>query len=174
MITLLEKEQTSTNTAHEADASHGRHRFLVATIAVLAVALIGLTAWVVYDSTQTPETNPSGDVTQLLDDYRSAWNNHDGDAFLALVTDDYVFDSGTGNSDATETAATITSMETVNWNAEPVGDAIMAGSGPWYESTVDLLTADNYPSDGIDGISTVTIVDDGGTLKVSQHVFFGL
>ncbi len=174
MNTLLEKEQTSTNTPHEADASHGRHRFLIATIAVLAVALIGLAAWVVYDNTQTPATNPSGDVTQLLDDYNSAWNNHDGDAFLALVTDGYVLDLRAGDSDATETAAMITSLETVNWNVDVVGEPIMAGSGPWYVSTVDLLTANDYPPNGIDGISTYTIVDVGGTLKVSQHVFFGM
>jgi uncharacterized protein (TIGR02246 family) len=33
------------------------------------------------------------DVQQLIDQFNSAWNDHDLDAALALVTDDCVFDS---------------------------------------------------------------------------------
>ena len=49
----------------------------------------------------------------------------------------------------------------------------MTGDGPWFVSSVEHFEAPGYGPEGADGISTFTIVDDGGPLKVSRHTYVG-
>jgi steroid delta-isomerase-like uncharacterized protein len=46
------------------------------------------------DSMATRQTNAS--VIELLDRFASAWNRHDLDALIAMMTDDCVFESSAG------------------------------------------------------------------------------
>ena len=48
----------------------GRNRFLVITVIVMAVALVGLGTWVIYDQATT---GVDGEIQQVLDDYLAAW-----------------------------------------------------------------------------------------------------
>jgi hypothetical protein len=68
-----------------------RARNLTITAIVLAGALIGLTAWLVYDLSAESETAVTSEVQTLVDDYLGAWNEYDGDAFMELITGDYSF-----------------------------------------------------------------------------------
>jgi hypothetical protein len=54
-----------------------------------------------------------------------------------------------------------------------IGEAIMTGDGPYYVSAVEHFTAPGYGPQGVDGISTFTVVNDGGTLRVARHDYTG-
>jgi hypothetical protein len=58
-------------------------------IVVLAVALVGLIAWMVFMMRPNSPTAASPEIVQLMEDYTAAWNAQDADALEALVTDGY-------------------------------------------------------------------------------------
>ena len=57
---------------------------------------------------------------------------------------------------------------------ERLGELIMSGDGPWLVAQVIRMTSTDptYPN-GVDRISTFTIVDESGTLKVARDIFVG-
>ena len=177
MTTLTDHEgTTTTTTTTEAGGDRtGRpergNRTLKAIVIAMTVALVGLGAWVIIDRTSTPATAPSTDVAQVWDDYTDAWRNYDGDAFLDLTTDDYAFVSEMGTASAASQAAFINSSRAYDWQVTPVGERVMAGDGPWFVSQVHRI--DDNRTGPVEGISVLTIVDDGGVLRVSNHTFFG-
>ncbi|MGB5433447.1 MAG: nuclear transport factor 2 family protein, partial [Acidimicrobiia bacterium] len=58
-------------------------------IVVLAVALVGLVAWMVFMMRPNSPTAASPEIVQLMEDYTAAWNAQDADALEAVVTDEY-------------------------------------------------------------------------------------
>jgi hypothetical protein len=176
MATLTDREE---NTTTETEVGRGQsehpdrgHRTLKALVIVLAVALVGLGGWVIIDRSSTSDTAPSDDVAQLWDDYSDAWNNYDSEAFLGLVTSDYTFVSEQGTNSAADQAVEITRLGSYGWHVTPVGDAAMAGDGPWYVTQVNEVEFSTGTAP-VEGISVMTIVDDGGVLRISNHTFFG-
>jgi hypothetical protein len=163
---------TERQTREPRESLHGRVRNLTITVIVLAVALIGLAAWTIYDLASESETAISGEVQTLVDDYLGAWNDHDPDAFMGLVTDDYSF-AGMGGEwvAAAQVASDIAGAEGSGWHVERVGEPIMSGDGPWFVSTAARFTGWTFGSEGVDGISQFVIVDDGGVLKIESHVY---
>jgi hypothetical protein len=144
-----------------------RNRILaVAAALVLPLAFIGC-------SDDDSGSAVPDDVETVLDTYSQAWSDYDSEAFLAVVTDDYRHISENGELDAAAQAAAIQTSRSFNFTAEPQGDQIGTGDGPYYVAQRDLLKGGGFPDDGVVGISTFTVVDDGGTLKVSEHVFVG-
>lgn len=174
MTTLTDREETTTTTneGREDRTGHRGNRTLTAIVIALTIALIGLGAWVIIDRTSTPDTALSDDVAQVWDDYVDAWNDHDGDAFRQLTTDDYTFTSELGTNTADSQAWAIDALGTYDWRVTPVGEPVMAGDGPWFVSQVNRVQ-DNTMTEPVEGISVLTIVDDGGELLVASHTFFG-
>jgi hypothetical protein len=138
----------------------------------LAVALVGLGAWVIIDRSSTPATAPSDDIAQVWDDYTDAWNNYDGDAFLEITTDDYTFVTERGTTTAASQAGYISGLGRYDWNATAIGERVMAGDGPWFVTQVNRVQ-DSTMTEPVEGISVMTIVDDGGVLRVANHTFYG-
>jgi hypothetical protein len=99
-------------------------------------------------------------------------NNHDGDAFLEVTTDEFTFVSEAGTTTADNQAMYINQLGAYDWQVTPVGEPVMAGDGPWFVSQVNRVEQNNW-SEPVEGISVVTIVDDGGVLRVADHTFFG-
>ena len=90
---------------------------------------------------------------------------------LELVTDDYVFINGSAETER-EGQADIIGNGTLSgsgWSAQVIGDPIAAGDGQYQVAMTNHLETRNS-IDGEDGISPVTVVDDGGELKASEHV----
>jgi hypothetical protein len=161
-------------TEHRIDhAGPKGNRFLIALVVVLAAAVVGLGAWLIIDQTSSSDVATTDEVQQLIDDYHDAWNDHDGDAYLELVTDDAVFVTSLASTPAATQARTISAGERTDWQVEPVGEPIMTGDGPWYVAQANRLTAAVYPDDGYEGLSILTIVDDDGTLLVDRHLYVG-
>ena len=178
MTTLTDREGNTTTTTEERGDQTGHpergNRTLTAIVIALAVALVGLGAWVIIDRNSTPETAPSDEVSQLWDDYIDAWNNYDGDAFLQLTTSDYTFVTEQGTATAAEQASEINLLGNYGWHVTDVGEPLMAGDGPWYVTQVNLVENATSARGGgsTEGISVLTIVDDGGVLRVANHTFF--
>jgi hypothetical protein len=176
MTTLTDREETTT-TETETDRGRTGHpdrgnRTLKAIVIALTVALIGLGAWVIIDRSSTSETAVSADVAEVMDDYLDAWNNYDGDAFLEVTTSDFTFVTEQGATGAAVQANYINQLGNWDWHATPIGERVMAGDGPWYVSQVNLVE-DTTTAGPVEGISVLTIVDDGGVLRVANHTFFG-
>ncbi len=143
-------------------------RALTITVAVLVVALLGLGAWAVYDYAAERDSAVTGEMQTLLDDYTTAWNNHDGEAFLALVTSDYTFDSGIGVTPAESQALALESGPLSDFIVEILGEPIMVGDGPWIVAQANHVT---FGSTDQLGMSLLVVVDEGGELKVASHVW---
>jgi hypothetical protein len=163
--------------ADQGDQTSSRSRLLTVTVIVLAVVVLGLGAWTVYGMSSTTETQPTADVQRVVDNYLAAWNSYDGEAFRELVTDDYVLDMvGITESETMhvdEASELVNGLEAFEWNEAVIGEAIMTGDGPYYVSAVEHFTAPGYGPQGVDGISTFTVVNDGGTLRVARHDYTG-
>jgi hypothetical protein len=176
MTTLTEREENTTTTTGPGSDRSGHpergNRTLKAIVIALTVALVGLGAWVIIDRTSTPDTAPSSDVAQVWDDYTDAWRNYDGDAFLELTTDDYTFVTEMGTTTADSQAIYIDRLGAYDWQVTQIGERTMAGDGPWFVSQVNRVEQNNW-SEPVEGISVLTIVDDGGVLRVANHTFFG-
>jgi hypothetical protein len=140
----------------------------------LLAATIALPFSMIACSDDKPANAVPDDVSSVVEAYTASWNDYDSDAFLAVVTDDYVFvNNGTETDDATQ-ASFIGGggLESMDWSADEVGDSIVAGDGPYYVATTNTLTTSGSP-EGVEGLSTLTVVDDGGELKVSEHTYVG-
>lgn len=175
--THLEEEDTMATTieappAKKTGTADHNNRGLIITVVVLAVALLALGAWAIYQQTAESETAGPAAVNELLDDYGAAWDNYDGEAFLALTTADYVHDNGSTTYDQAGTATLISgTLGGMSFQAEQVGDRIVSGDGPYYTAAVDRLI--NGSTQTGDGISTIVVVDTPDGLKVASHTWTG-
>ena len=140
-------------------------------LTAVVVAVVMATGVAGCDDGDDASTALSSEVQELIDEYTQTWNDNDGDAFLALVTDDYRFVSLVDDQDAEATAADI-SADQIFWTVSQVGDGVMTGDGPYYGSIVNEF-AGPEDDDRFTGISTFVVVDDGGVLKIAQHAYTG-
>lgn len=163
-------------TARPSASIERRTRGLTVAVAVLTAMTLGLAGWLAYLLLSTDETAVSSDVAVVVEDYRDAWNDYDGEAFLGLVTPGYRFyeTPGVPGDTAEETAATIsTGLASINWAVEQIGPGQMIGDeNTVYVSVVNRVTGTGGAIWG-EGISVFTLVKQGDTWKVQQHVFGG-
>ena len=115
MSTYLEPRETSYNEVEQqyiegSDRLRSRNRLLTTLVVVLALALLGLGIWAMSARGSISDTAVSNDIQLLVDDYVDAWNDYDSDAFLSLVTDDYIHESVEGASTAQGTAQNIDAL----------------------------------------------------------------
>lgn len=155
----------------EADRLKGRNRVLTITVVVLAVALLGLGAWVIYDLTTESETTGNAEIEQLLSDYRSAVGENvgeslDPEASRAVTTDDFVLHEYTYRQfgdqfDAWYEPHPVHAVQgNLNWQWDPMQAPVIAGEGPWFLSVVENVTG---TENRLVGTATYVIVDEGGT-----------
>ena len=64
-------------------------RWPTVLVVVLAVALVGLVAWMIFMMRPNSPNAAPPEIVQLMEDYNAAWNAHDADALAGLVTDGY-------------------------------------------------------------------------------------
>ncbi len=153
-------------------AERKNNRRLIFTVVALAVALVALGAWVLYDQAAEPATAAPAAVQELLDDYTAAWNDFDGDTFLALVTEDYSFSDSERTSGATVMASEIRGINRVfGLEVERVGDLAAIGDGPYYVSTVVRITGSSASGNAFEniGASSWLVVDTAAGLKVAAQ-----
>jgi hypothetical protein len=179
--------------AVDVDRLRRRSRVLTAAVVVLAVVVISLGVWVVYDTTAAQGTAAPADIEQLIGGYFAAANENDADAADALVTDEFVvyemimpmwreadgsFDTG---SLAQARWKELSRQEFLNGfnlaplvdaHVERVGDPVVVGEGPWLAAQAYRwqTPGDISNPEGYHGISVYTIVAEDGTLRIARAV----
>ena len=146
-----------------------RRSGLVFAVWILAIAVAGLAAWVIYDQVVESRTAVTSEIESLIDEYNGTWNAYDGAAFQSLVTGDYRFVDGVEINTADEQAGIIENvMSGWEFAVEVVGESMMYGDGPWHVVQMNLVTTITN-RDGARGYSHFTIVERDNVLLVQRH-----
>lgn len=114
-----------------------------------------------------PESTSEADVTAVVDRFNSAWNAHDLDAAVALVSDDCVFESTSPAPDG-ERSVGVTAVRAA-W--KPIFDDLRAQFTveDSFVAGVHLVQRWRFEwGDGhVRGIDAITVVDGRVTEKLS-------
>jgi flagellar basal body-associated protein FliL len=174
IVETIEQTDTEDQTTGKAEQ---RRRWSIVVIVVMAIALVGLIAWMTLAMRPNSPTAAPPEVVELMGEYNAAWNAYDADALEALVTPQYrVHSEGeVVDSDMENVRSYLFGwMEGVNWEVTNEGRyyAVETGTGTWFVSseggTVNRSGMDN-PQMGVWRIRT----GPDGTLLVADHYFVG-
>lgn len=160
---------------HKLEEAHRANRWLIAAVVVLAIAVIALGAWVVTDLTATSATEVPAEIAEMLEGYRGAWNDYDGEAFLGYIREmDYVHSSAMGTYNAAETVALINGAESWGTQHESLGEGIYVGDGSTKYVVMPSRTTWTDNPEGNAGFSIFTVNDwsDDGWVVI-RHVVIG-
>lgn len=147
-----------------------RNRLLTWLVAILAVAVVGLGAWLIVEVTAGSEgATPPGAVQAVLDDYLAAWETNDSDLFRATTAEDYTFTSN--GAEISRTAQAITVGRPGNFRVEQY-DQYFTGQGPYYVSQPSRIQT--IPN-GLwyEGQSIIEVEEIDGAWKVASHYWIG-
>ena len=162
--------------APEAPATGGRKptrwRWVAVVAAVVAAALLGLLGGrMIFAPEQVPD-----EVQTLVDDYTAAWDAGDGDAVVALMTEDgahYSDEAQQGKMAADDgplgLAALVDRWEYLTF--EPASELVATHDGPPYEvARVIHISEPNSSGEGFEAVEVYLIVRDAdGSLKIQTH-----
>ena len=145
-------------------------------VIVLAVVAVALGAWIIYDLSQERALAPTAEISELVDTYTAAWNDYDGDAFLATTREGYLFTS-TESSQVTDREEQYAVIEDVlpawAWEVEMLDEPVVVGDGPWYYASFPVEIDTNLFGTAR-GMSVLTIFQDGdGSFLVTDHAYVG-
>lgn len=171
-MTILAEQRTEEEPS-ELSRLQRRLRTLTATVIGLALALLGLGVWTVFDYVNESSTAVPDEVKELLDDYRAAWSQGNSEAFLGLVSEQYVFEDGWFVVNAEERAAVLDGWADRGLNIEAVGEPIMATDGTYWIVAQANRETESGSVSAIDGISTYTIVVRDGRYVIARHIWTG-
>lgn len=146
-------------------------------IVVLAVAVVGLVAWMVFMMRPNSPTAAPPEIVQLMEDYNAAWNAHDADALEALVTQGYRIygPESAGFDHDMESVRTYLMPLLVDWDWQ------VSAIGPLYAVNTSGFTwavtgeGSTITRNGIDREQNAvwTVVAPNGTYLVSEHYMVG-
>jgi hypothetical protein len=140
---------------------------------LLAVGAAGW--WLGSSADDGADTAASAEIEQLIDDFSTAQGLDSGElpdpeALFALFTDDYLHRSFSYTQVGDQLVTrdnTFTAIDeaerTSIWEAERVGELLVAGDGPWVVAHVNTALG---PIVSVEGINIFVVIDEGGTLKV--------
>ncbi len=156
-------------------------RWPTVLIVVLAVALVGLVAWMVLMMRPNSPTAAPPEIVQLMEDYTAAWNAHDANALEGLVTADYhIYDTSSASGTIFDHG-----MESIRLYLMPLFDvwdwqvsspeAVYAvsnsGGITWYVSDEGSVVSRNGSDHVQNGL--LRVVEQNGEFRVAEHAFMG-
>ena len=150
-------------------------RTLGPAVVILSILLLGLGAWIIYDFVQESALAPTAEISELVDDYTAAWNDYDGEAFLATTREGYTFTSNiSGAFDRDEQHQIIeTTLGAAGWQVEILEDPIVVGDGPWYYVSFPVEIEATLRGSR-QGMSVLTVYETfDGDLTVMDHYYMG-
>lgn len=172
---IFESTEQGTSTA-EAGAQARTGWLLTSLIAVLAL-LIGLGAgWLAF--APEPPDDTDRQIQALIDDYVAAWDSHDGQAVVALMTQDGVHYSGgaAGGKDASSDSLARSLAFFVEHHAggmsfTSVNDAVIRTQDgpPYLVANVVELGLSTTGGDSEQAVEVYRIVPEEGVLKIQVH-----
>ena len=170
MTTMVDRPETATEPRLESLERHNRS--LRTTVAILAILAVAMGGWILFDFLGEAEVAATPEVAQLVDDYIQSWNDYDGDAFLALTSAGYRFESPGGMSfnQAEQAEEIVTTLPRFAWSVERLAEPVMTGDDPYYVTWPIKVTNNMREADGM---SILTVVSDGDNFLVRRHVVIG-
>ncbi len=161
----------------DAEATKQQSRWPMIVIAVLAVTVVGLVAWMVFAMRPNSPNAAPTEVVELMEEYTAAWNSFDADALEAVVTPSYRIRSARlgeeMNIEAIRTEL-FPYLEGIEWHNPITGPYYAVGSpDQWFVSTEGSGIEGSAFSDGVqwqNGVFTVVRVE--GELRVREHFFY--
>lgn len=147
-------------------------RWVAVVAAVVAAALLGvLGGRFLFASEQVPD-----EVQTLVDEYTAAWDAGDGDAVVALMTEDGAHYSGEAQEGKMAAddgplglAALVDRWEYLTF--EPASELVATHDGPPYEVARVINVSESSSSEGgFEAVEVYLIVADAdGSLKIQTH-----
>lgn len=158
-----------TTPAEQLETTQRNNRWLVAMVVGLAIALVALGAWVMFDLASEPETVATDDINALYDDYIAAYREADTEALYNLTTENYTFTSFGVTRDRVRQAAVISTAGGLQ--VERVGDLLVLGDSPYYYVAV----AERIRAGDADyvGTSAYRVIETEDGLKIVEHTWVG-
>lgn len=153
-----------------------RNRWLIVAVVVLALLAVALGVWLLVDALSTSETAAPAEVEALLSDYVDAWNAHDGEAAIALMTSGAVHEAGPTEYTDDSLVAHIDGTSLYETEITPIGDVVVMGDGdPYYYAASASRAAyvERGVEGGILGISVYSIMNTTDGLKIMRHSWIG-
>lgn len=156
---------------------------LVPLTVVLAVAVMALGAWVIFNASSRSDV-PEG-IEELLDNYLRAWEEKDESAIRQATTEDFVINEYIYTAREVDVGQEVSLFEHItddidgvvsvgmsfDWENEHLSDLLTTGEGPWVVSVEEHWT---WATSKYEGTANYLIVDDGGTLKIANHYWAGI
>ena len=152
-------------------------RWPTIVMAVLAVAVVGLVAWMIFAMRPNSPNAAPPEIAQLMEDYAAAWNAHDADAIEGLVSDGYrIYDPSTSQFDHDMESVRTYLMplfDELNWQASSpeVFYAVSDSGNTWYVSGEGSTITRGGFEHAHNGMWTV--VEIGDEFVVSAHYIVG-
>lgn len=172
VMETIEQTDTEDQTTKKAEQ---RSRWPIVVIVVMAIALVGLIAWMTMAMRPNSPTAAPPEIVQLMEDYTAAWNAYDADALEALVAPQYRIHSEMIDYDMEGIRSYLFGYtESVNHHITNEGMyyAVDAVAGTWLVSSEGATInrgGTEYPQMGVWKVVTGT----DGTLLVADHYFMG-
>jgi hypothetical protein len=151
-------------------------RSLIAALVVVLIAVAGVAAWLIIDNAGTATER---EITALIEDYYTAWQNHDLDAILSMQTEDATGMSATGALITRESLPTYVNDR--SWNPQLIGDIIIierpataSGALDGTDSPAWLVASPTFAPDylgwgDVYEIENLSIVRQDGKLLIQNH-----
>jgi hypothetical protein len=161
----------------DAGTTKQQNRWPTIVIAVLAVAVVGLVAWMVFAMRPNSPNAAPADVVELMEEYTAAWNAYDADALEAVVTPTYRIRSAQlGEDTGLEGIRTelFPYLESIEWH-NPIDGPYYAVGGPnrWFVSTEGSGIEGTAFSDDVQWQNgVINVVEFEGELHVAEHFFY--
>jgi flagellar basal body-associated protein FliL len=173
-VTVMETiERTETETTQKTEQ---RSRWPIVVSVVMAIALVGLIAWMTLAMRPNSPTAAPPEIQQLMEDYSAAWNAYDADALEGLVTVNYRIHSNLTDYDMEDVRAyMLTGLEGMDWHVTTEGPyyAVEGSTGTWYVSSEGSTVNRTGKDYGHNGVWKVIDERVGGPLVVEHYTMGG-
>jgi len=176
-VRVMETIERTDTEAQTTQKTQQRSHWLIVVIVVMAVALVGLIAWMTLAMRPNSPTAASPEIVELMEDYTAAWNAYDSDALEGLVTDNYRLHSDLVDRDLEGVQGyffELGSLAGAAWSVTSDGPYYaVAGdsSGTWYVSSEGSVINRSGVDHNQNGVWKV--VERGGVYLVSEHFMMG-
>lgn len=179
-VTVVETIERTDTDDQATEKTEQRSRWPIVVIAVMAIALVGLIAWMTLTMRPNSPTAASPEIVELMGEYNAAWNAYDADALEAVVTSSYQIhgpESEPGSLDhGIGSIRSDLMLQLDNWDWHLTNDGpfyAVAGdsSGTWYVSSEGALI--NRSGTDQNQTSVWKVVERDGVYLVSEHFIMG-
>jgi flagellar basal body-associated protein FliL len=173
-VTVVETiERTETGTTQRTDQ---RSLWPIVLIVVMAMALVGLIAWMTLAMRPNSPTAAPVEILELMEEYNAAYNAYDADALEALVTVNYRIRSDLIDYDMEGVRTDLfPSLQGMDWHVTYEGPyyAVEGSTGTWYVSSEGSTVNRTGRDYGHTGLWKVVDERVGGPLVVEHYLMGG-